>query len=485
MKRAILLNLAATACLFAAPSVWAQGAPASPGGFAAITGVIVDSLHDAAGLAHANVFIEGTTRTGFTDREGRYHIDSIPPGMHRVHVQHAVLDTVGITMRTPEINFVAGQTRELDIPVPGPKFIASRLCSPAQQNLGPAALVGFVKDPDNNQPMIGAQVQLVYEVADPIGRKTPRVRNGMTDSTGLYRICGIPSDMSGKVQLFRNGVSSGEVPVEVTNGFLALRAFSIQSEHQSVVEVKKDSAGKVRRIAKGSAKISGRVLDKKGQPVREARVTIQGGGAPVLTNANGQFTLDSLPSGTQSLEVRKLGFSVQDVAVELSSATPATANVTMSDAVPMLETMRVEAAADQALSDLGYLSRKNSGFGTFLDGKNINHDALMFTDIIYQVPGFRVSPVGNGRDYAVTDTRNAANGCVNYYVDGFPWDEMSPGDINSFVRPDETVAVEAYHGSNTPPQFQKPGQTSCGTIVIWTQGKVSTMTKKKQQNKKP
>src|SRR4051812_43717372 len=65
MKRAILLNLAATACLFAAPSVWAQGAPASPGGFAAITGVIVDSLHDAAGLAHANVFIEGTTRSGF------------------------------------------------------------------------------------------------------------------------------------------------------------------------------------------------------------------------------------------------------------------------------------------------------------------------------------------------------------------------------------------------------------------------------------
>jgi hypothetical protein len=72
---------------------------------------------------------------------------------------------------------------------------------------------------------------------------------------------------------------------------------------------------------------------------------------------------------------------------------------------------------------------------------------------------------------------------VNYYVDGFEWPEMTPGDINSFVRPDETVAVEVYHGSNTPAQFQKPGQSGCAAIVVWTQAKVSTMSKRKA--KKP
>jgi hypothetical protein len=327
--------------------------------------------------------------------------------------------------------------------------------------------------------MIGAKVELVYEVADPIGRKTPRVRSGTTDSSGVYRICGIPSDMSGKVQVFRNGVSSGEVPAEVTNGFLGLRSFSIVGQHQAFTEVTNDS-GKVRRVAKGSAKLTGKVTDKKGVPLKEARVTLQGGAAPVLTNAYGVFTLDSLPSGTQSLEVRKLGYSVQEIPVELSALSPAATNVTMSDAIPLLATMRTEAAADQALSDLGYLERKQSGFGTFLDGKQINHDALMFTDIMYSVAGLKVSPVGNGRDYAVSDARNATGGCVNYFVDGFPWQEMSPGDINNFVRPDETVAVEVYHGSNTPPQFQTSGQTSCVSIVIWTQGKVSTMSKKKK-----
>ena len=479
MKRAISLNLAAALCIIAAPSVRAQGAPAAAAGLSSASGVVVDSLHDGP-LVHANIIIEGTTRIGFTDKDGHYAIDSIPPGAHRVRVLHAVLDTVGITMRTPDINFVAGQNHALDISLPGPKFMVSRFCNAAQQSLGPAALVGFVKDPDTNQPMIGAKVELVFEVTDVIGRKTPRVRSGTTDSTGIYRICGIPGDMTGKVQVFRNGVSSGEVPAEVTNGFLGLRAFSIESQHQAVVEVKNDS-GKVRRVAKGSAKITGRVLDKKGLPLKEARVTIQGGGAPVLTNPNGVFTLDSLPSGTQSLEVRKLGYSVAEVPVELSTLATANATVTMTDAVPLLEVMRTEAAADQALSDLGYLERKHSGFGYFLDGNQINHDAIMFTDIMYTVPGLKVSPVGNGRDYAVSDTRNAAGGCVNYYVDGFPWTEMTPGDINNFVRPGETVAVEVYHGSNTPPQFQKPGQSSCASIVIWTQGKVSTMSKKKKK----
>jgi hypothetical protein len=481
MKRAILLNLAAAACVLAAPSARAQSAPpaAPAGGLSAITGIIVDSLHETP-LVNANVFVEGTTRFGLTDQNGRYHIDSIAPGQHRMRVQHPLLDTLGIALRTPDLNFVAGQTHEVDIPVPGAQFIASRLCTAAQRTLGPAALIGFVKDPDTSAPMVGAKVELVFEATDPIGRKSPRVRSALTDSTGVYRICGLPGDMTGKVQVFRNGVSSGEVPAEVTNGFLALRGFSIVSQHQAVVEVVNDS-GKVRRIAKGSAKVTGRVLDKKGQPLREARVTIQGGGKPVLTDANGRFTLDSLPSGTQALEVRKLGYAVEEVPVELSALTPAQASVTLSDAVPLLETMRVEAAADQALSDLGYLSRKNSGFGYFLDGKQINHDAMMFTDIMYNVPGLRVSPVGNGRDYTVTDTRNAANGCVNYFVDGFPWEEMSPGDINNFVKPNETVAIEVYHASNTPPQFQKPGQSSCASIVVWTQGKVSTMAKKKKK----
>ena len=91
---------------------------------------------------------------------------------------------------------------------------------------------------------------------------------------------------------------------------------------------------------------------------------LQGGGATAISRPNGEFTLDSLPSGTQALEVRKLGYAAADVPVELSSAEPARATVTLGDFIPTLEVMRVEAAQDKALSKVGYLERRTRGWAS-------------------------------------------------------------------------------------------------------------------------
>jgi hypothetical protein len=134
--------------------------------------------------------------------------------------------------------------------------------------------------------------------------------------------------------------------------------------------------------------------------------------------------------------------------------------------------MRVEAAADKALSKVGYLERKNSGMGFFMDGKQINHESLSFSDVMRVAPGLRITPVGDGRSYVITDSRSASNGCVNFYVDGTLWQTMQPGDIDQYVRPQELVAIEVYHGSQAPPQFTPPGQSSCAAIVAWTVARV-------------
>lgn len=455
----------ATIATVAASASFAQ----APTGISVLQGFVMDSIHGTP-LADAKVAIEGTNRFGMTTAEGRYRVDSIPPGPHRVVVTHPMLDTAGLQMRTPEYPFAAGKAHELDLAVPtGDRLVAS-MCNPAQRNLGPAAMIGFVKDADSNKPAVGAKVEVVFQVADVIGRKTPRVRSNTTDSLGTYRICGLPGDMSGKVQVFRNGVSSGEVPVEVTGGFLALRAFSISSTKQ-IAEVKGDS-GKVVKIAKGSARVSGVVVDKTGKPLGGARVMLQGGGATAISKPNGEFVLDSLPSGTQALEIRKLGYAAEDVPVELSSNQPATTKVTLGDFVPVLQTMVVEAQRDKALSNVGYIERKQMGNGYFFDGNQINHESMTFSDVMRISPGLRISPTGDGRTYVIQDSRSASNGCVNYYVDGTPWQTLQPGDIDSYVRPAEIVAIEVYHGSQTPPQYTPAGQGGCATIVVWTVAKI-------------
>ncbi len=454
----------ATIATVAASASFAQ----SPTGISVLQGFVMDSIHGTP-LVDAKVTIEGTNRFGMTTAEGRYRVDSIPPGPHRVVVTHPMLDTAALQMRTPEYPFAAGKAHELDLAVPtGDRLVAS-MCNAAQRSLGPAAMVGFVKDADSNKPAVGAKVEVVFQVADVIGRKTPRVRSNVTDSLGIYHICGLPSDMDGKVQVFRNGVSSGEVPIGVTGG-LALRAFSISSTKQ-IAEVKGDS-GKVLKVAKGSARVTGTVVDKTGKPLGGARVMLQGGGATAISKPNGEFVLDSLPSGTQALEIRKLGYAAEDVPVELSANQPATTKVTLGDFVPVLKTMVVEAQRDKALSNVGYLERKRMGNGYFFDDKDINHESMTFSDVMRISPGLRISPTGDGRTYVIQDSRSASNGCVNYYVDGTPWQTLQPGDIDSYVRPAEIVAIEVYHGSQTPPQYTPAGQGGCATIVVWTVAKI-------------
>src|SRR5262245_59503648 len=103
---------------FAITAASAQtGTPPATAGLASVKGFLIDSVHNGA-LAKALVVIEGANRSGATDADGHYRIDSVPPGPHRVTVLHPLLDTLGVLMRTPELSFVAGQVRDLDLSIP-------------------------------------------------------------------------------------------------------------------------------------------------------------------------------------------------------------------------------------------------------------------------------------------------------------------------------------------------------------------------------
>jgi hypothetical protein len=474
MKRALSFHLRSTARLFAvvatSASIVAAGrlaaqTPVASPGFAAIHGFIVDSVH-ATALAQAWVKIEGTTRQTRTSDEGRYVLDSIPPGQHRVIVSHPLLDTIGFGMATRPMNLAAGQVTSVDLAIPSGDRIVSLLCPAAVLKLrGPGALVGFVKDPESGGPAVGSRVELIYEESDPLGfKKTLRKREATVDSTGSYRICGIPTPMTGKVQVFRNGISSGEVAAAIEQGSLGLRSLSIAAVQVATVAT---DSGKSMKVYRGSSRLTGRIVNKQGQPLAGARVTVEGSGITAISRATGDFTLDSLPAGTQSLDVRKLGYGATEKAVELSSVAPASVTVVMGDYVPTLQTMRVEAERDKGLSDVGYLERKQTGLGHYMDGDNLRTDALKFSDAMRIAPGLKVTPLGDGRSYVIESARDP-NGCVTYVVDGSRWTQMTPGDIDDFVRPDELRAVEIYNASTVPGQFQQAGMTKCATIVIWT-----------------
>ena len=316
-----------------------------------------------------------------------------------------------------------------------------------------------------------------YE-SDPLGfKKTPRVREQPIGKDGRYRICGLPATMSGKLQVFRGGVQTGEVPVDLGGAsgtdLLAMRSMSIASTAQIVAQSPTDTGSKKTTVIRGRARVTGKVLNKYGQPIVGARVELQNTGAATKTRANGEFTLDSLPSGTQTLEIRQLGFAPTEVAVELTQQTPQNVTVKMTDYVPVLATMRVEAARERGLSDVGFADRKRAGMGYYLDSDQLkNRQTTQFSDMLRTVPGIRVQPGGNGTN-VITSSRDPTGGCVTFYVDGAPWQQMTPGDLDTYVRPEEVAALEVYNGSMTPAQFQQPGLSGCTTVVIWTERRIS------------
>ena len=390
-----------------------------------------------------------------------------------------MLDTLGISLVTPALAFTANEITHAVIPVPTGEFLVNIFCPAARRALGPGALVGRVREPDSDSAAAGARVSLVWYDPDPPGlpanlrvtKKQPRVREATVGADGSYRLCGLPDRFEAKLQAQRkDGGETAEVPVVQDGGLLALRSMSVAALPKLAKGA--DTAGAPIRQPRGKARVFGRVVNKGGAPVVGARVGLMGTSAATLSRTNGDFVLDSLPAGTQALVVRQIGYRPTEVPVELSSRTPARVTVRLGIFVPELSPVEVVSRRDEGLQKVGYLDRKRtSAGGYFMDAEQLDkRNALRFSDILRTTPGIRV--VEQGGQAMITSTRSASGGgCVTMYVDGSPWQQIQPGDLDSYVQPSEVAAIEVYNGPSVPPQFTTAGQ-SCAAVVVWTKTRV-------------
>jgi hypothetical protein len=441
-----------------------------------LQGVAVDSIHGAP-LIGAAIQLEGTDRLGITDSLGRFLIDSIKPGSYKVLVDHDVLDTLGISLSTAPMEFVANNVTRVVIAVPSPDFLSARFCTPARRALGPGVHVGRVRQPDSPKAAVGARVSFVWYDPDPAAvagvavkiKKEPRVREATVGEDGTYRLCGLPEKFEGKLQAQRkDGGTTAEVPVTQDGGLLTLRSMSVAPIAVAVANTD-TTKGAPARVQKGTARAFGRVVNKAGAPVAGARVSLLGGGASTTTRAGGEFSLDSLPAGTQALTVRHLGYAPQEKTVELSSRTPARVDVQLGAYVPELAPVEVVSQMDQGLDRVGFTGRKRGAAGGYFITPQMieNRKAAQFTDLLTTAPGIRIE--GSMGHMAITSTRSVGRrGCVTVYVDGSQWQQLEAGDLDSFVRPEEAAAIEVYPaGAATPVEFQTSGQ-DCAAVVVWT-----------------
>jgi hypothetical protein len=281
---------------------------------------------------------------------------------------------------------------------------------------------------------------------------------------GRYRICGLPENLDARLQVIRAPLTSGDISVSFGEDVLGLRSLTIASPTAVAAAPGDSGASTSAPLVIGNARLTGRVVNRAGAPIAGARVMLEGTPHATTSAADGTFALDSLPPGTQSVAVRKLGFTPTDAGVELSSRGARTVTIAMDDYVPTLETVRVTAERDRALRDVGFARRQRLGTGFYMEGDQINREVVNFTDILRNVPGLRIS-YGSGGQY-VESTRGLSS-CVAFWIDGTMWQQLEPGDIDDFVRAQEVEAFEVYSPTQTPTEYQ--GRSAgCTTVLVWT-----------------
>lgn len=225
--------------------------------------------------------------------------------------------------------------------------------------------------------------------------------------------------------------------------------------------------------------ITGTVAGINASPLARARVGVTGTSIAVSTDASGNFRIFGVPAGSQTIEVRMLGYMPLSLPVDVVAGESFHLSLEMAREASMLPT--VEIKADTLVNPLlqGFRDRKARGLGTFFDRQDIAAmQPRLMTDVLRRVPGLRIETAGEsyGAGNTVQTGRSAGMGgsriCpMEFYLNGTPMPlPRDGGGINHFVPPEEVVGIEVYTGaSQIPPQFNSGSfNTRCGVVVIWT-----------------
>ena len=330
-----------------------------------------------------------------------------------------------------------------------PEELRAKFCPVGGVNRAGAILVGFLRDADADSALAGGSASFVYK--DLVsGAAAERVRTARVGTDGRFAICGLPSALSGTVQVSRNGQSTAEMPVE-TKGLIfstVSLTFATTAQHNAV--------------------LMGRVTQSTGLPVPGAQVAVAGTPSVARTDSLGRYRLDGLPSGTLEVVVRRIGFAALTHTVLLNQHEPRQLDFQVSEA-RVLATVKVVGKMDTGLDKVGFNERKLHGFGHFLMPDEIEQrHAFVFTDLLQVMPGIKI---GSG-DGGHTIESSRPGGCVNFFVDEARFDSYAPGDIDGQFSTDIVGAVETYSSAvDTPAQFQVPGR-ACATVVMWTKNRL-------------
>jgi hypothetical protein len=386
------------------------------------------------------------------------------------------------------VDVAAGGAGRVDLGIPGLAQVRPALCgaaAPAGDSSG--VLAGRVRNAETGLPAEQATVVLTWSeiTIGAGGIRTERRRVPVaTGAAGAYVVCGAPAGSGVVASASAPGLASGLIDLDVPPRGLLVRDFLLGDTTtvaasappaapgagpagggEPVAGAPGDTAAP--RVARGTARLTGTVRDPGGRPLRGARAFVWGAASNATTGEAGTFTLDALPAGTRTLDVRAVGFEPRRVAVDLAGGRAVAVDVRMAKPVTTLDRVVVMGKAstrDRLLTE--FLERRQrNAFGRFITGADLERmNPLVVTDALRTTPGIRVVPTG-GFGNAILGRGNCTPAVV---LDGMPL-QNGAEELDQIVPPQQVGGIEIYNGlGGSPPQYGGLQANGCGLVLIWT-----------------
>jgi len=455
----------------------AQVTETRAGSGAVISGLVRDSIAHTP-LAGATVQLIAAenqanyARTAVADSLGRFAIAGVPDGRYVLGFFHPILDSLGVEPPTREVRVEGQQPVRVDLATPSAMRLRTTICGQRAASDSVGLIVGTVHDARDGNPVARATVFGEWTelslVRGGLVRTVPRLV-AVTGDNGWFAMCNVPSAGSMTLMAAHDADSTDMIEIDVpATGFLRRELYLGPAQTTVATDTVKrpDSLALApHRIRHGDGRLSGTVVSAVGnRPLGNAVVSIVDG-PTTHADDNGVWTITDAPVGSRMLEVRALGFYPLKRQVNVMAGAPPV-RITLSTLEAVLDTVRIIASPLHGRDINAFYQRRRSGTGRYLTPDDIaKRGGVVLSDVFRTVPGLQVYPGEFGGDTVVM--RGSYGLCAPaYFIDGFYMD-LTPDELNDWVRLNRIAGIEIYTGENAPPQFQR-GMSGCGSIVIWT-----------------
>lgn len=351
--------------------------------------------------------------------------------------------------------------------------LARALCGSSVRD-DDVALVGVVRNAATHTGVDSVSVFVEWVdltlTARGVSRST-ETRVARTTSDGRYVVCGVPAEAELLSWAERGDATTGAVLLTSTRTGAHLDLTLDTTAHPATgpLGLAPDSSGAALFPSPaGTARYRVLVRDVGGRPVTTARVRLIGRNY-VYSDANGAVTLDSIASGTQTLEVLSIGYQPERRTVDVAVGGQPTDTVVLTSLNTVLDTVRITASRDPT----GFELRRETRKGQFITAVDIaNENPLNTTHLLRTRPGLRYSMDRRGLGFIEVTTLDTR--CIPLIlVDGFPPGDApaTPGHaaLDWIMHPEEIGGVEIYTTpGQVPGEFHRFGGAPCAAIVIWT-----------------